>query len=301
MISYIYISLIGLSVLVIIFVLLRKFPIIANLDLENLPEEQEVKKKKSIIEKRLTDKGAFAQKQIKEKLSPLGRVWRVFQLKFRIYVGKIERLLHYEELLKNRARYKVTNLVEKEKDLNELINKAEAMFREQNFEKAEELFIAAIKIDKKSISAYRGLADTYLAKSAFDEAFQTYDFLAKLTPNDDALMVKLSELYDEKGRINEAINYLERATTINDSLSSRFHRLAELYTKANQPELALDAIIQASELEPKNPKYLDFLIENAIICGKRELASKSYEELRIVNPENHKLLELKEKIDKLPL
>lgn len=292
---------IGLSILVVSFILFRKFPIIANLDLKHLAEEQEMKKKKSIIEKRLDAKEALVHKQLKEKFLPLERLWGALQLKFRIYVGKIERLIHYEELVKNRKQPKAVNLIDKEKELNDIVGQADVMFKEGNFEKAEELYIAAIKIDKKSVAAYRGLADTYLAKSAFEEAFQTYDFLAKLTPNDDAMMVKFSELLEEKGRINEAINYMERATTINDALSSRFFRLAELYTKANQPELALEAVTQAVELEPKNPKYLDFLIESAIICGKRELAVKAFEELRLVNPDNNKLLELKEKIDKLPL
>lgn len=295
----IFLSIIIAAVLVIGVIVVRKFPFVANLDLENLTEEQEQRKKRELIDRRLLDRGREAGQNLQKTLSPIKKVWEFLQGKFRIYVGRIEKLLHYEELVKTRQKFRQTTVEERNKELSDLLLTAGAQLSEGNFDKAEELFIAMIKIDKKSAPAYRGLADTYFAKGAIDEAAQTYDFLARLTPNDDALFAKLSELAEEKNKINEAINYLERATTINDSLSPRFNRLAELYIKVGHPELALEAMRQAVELEPRNPKYLDFLAENAILCGDRKVAEKAYEDLRLVNPENQKLSELRAKIDKI--
>ncbi len=299
MINTIFISLIVLALVVIAVIIIRKFPIVANLDLENLAEEQESKKKRSILENRLSEKSNEARKQFQEKMTPLKRLWNILQQKFRMYVGKIEKLLHYEELIKNRQKNRDLSSMDREKQISELLQQGENKFHEGNYDKAEEFFIAAIKFDKKLAPAYRGLADTYMAKGAAEEALQTYDFLSRLTPADDALLVKLSELSEERGKINEAINYLENAVSINDSLSPRFYHLAELLQKVEQPEVALEAVSQAVELEPKNPKYLDLFIEIAIVCGDRQAANKGFEELRLVNPDNHKLVEFKERIEKI--
>lgn len=299
MLNIIFLSIIGAAVIIIAVVVLRKFPVAANLDLDQLAEEQEAKKKRAIIDRRLGEKGKEVRQNLRERLAFLKRFWGALQLRFRVYVGKIEKLLHYEELLKNREKSRQIPYSEKERQLNELLNQAGNQFGLNNYDKAEELYIAAIKLDKKFAPAYRGLAETYAAKGSAEEALQTYDFLSRLSKDDDVLLVKLSEISEELGKIDQAISYMERATVINDSISSRFLRLAELYTKVAQPNLALDAISQAVELEPKNPKYLDFLLETAIICGNRAVADKTFEDLRLVNPENQKLAELKERIEKM--
>lgn len=297
--NFIFLGIIIAAVFVIAVVLIRKFPQVANLDLENFAEEQEARKKRDIISKRLEERGRLARERWTRRFSPFKTLWGRLQLKFRIYVGKIEKLLHYEETSKRKATLQQMTGEEKEYQINELLQQAENHFMQSNFDKAEELYIAAIKIDKKCVPAYRGLAETYSAKGNKEEAFETYDFLSRLLPDDDALLVKLGEIAEEQGKIEQAIHYYEKATTINDSLSPRFYHLAELLMKADQPEVAIEAAKQAVDLEPKNPKYLDLLIEIAIICGVKDEALKAFEELRLVNPENQKLAELKEKIDKM--
>ena len=69
----------------------------------------------------------------------------------------------------------------KEQKVNKLIQEAEDNFKIGSLDKAEELFIAAIKVDDKSTPAYRGLGDTYLAKNAPEEARETYRFLPTRT------------------------------------------------------------------------------------------------------------------------
>jgi tetratricopeptide (TPR) repeat protein len=295
----IFISLATLAVIVAAVIVLRKFPIVANLDLQNLTEEKESRKKRELIDKRLLERGREAGVTLRRRLVPLNKLWEIIQTKFRRQVARVEKLLHYEELIKSRQKAKQTTLEERNKEVSDLLAQARACATDGNYDKAEEFYIAVIKIDKKSADAYHGLADAYFAKGAIEEAVQTYDFLTRFLPNDDALLIKLSELAEERDKIEEAINYLERATAINDAISSRFSRLADLYGRVGQPELALEAIRQAVELEPRNPKYLDLLIENAILCADKKMAEKAYEDFRLVNPENQKLLELRARIDKI--
>ena len=110
---------------------------------------------------------------------------------------------------------------------------------------------------------------------------------------------KLAEIAESQGDLEEAIEYYQQAVVINDSLSPRFVHLAELLLRVGQPLVAREAIEAAVELEPQNPKYLDLLTETAILCQDKTLALKVYSTLCLVNPENKKLPDLKQRIDLL--
>ena len=299
MLNIILLVIIFAALAVILFLVIRKFPQMANLDVHNLDEEKIYQKKKEIINKRIEKSSNLLKEKFVKILVPLNKVWGRLQLQFRIYVGKIERLLHHEQSLKTKLKNKNVTTEEKEQKIGQLITEGEQELKAGNFDKAEEIFISAIKIDPKSTVAYRGLGDTYLAKNSIEEARQTYKFLIRMENDDDSVLVKLAEIAEGQGNLEEAIEYYQQAVLVNDSFSPRFYHLAELLLKVGQPQVAKESILQAVELEPQNPKYLDLLIEIAIICGNKDLALKGYGELRLVNPENQKLHSFKDRIYKI--
>lgn len=298
---YITLVITGIGLIGMAVILIRKFPQLANLDTENLPEEKEAKKKKEIMERRVEAEGQKLLFTFLKKMEPVRKIWGKIQLRFRIYVGQIERLFHYEQRKSKVVEVPPTPeaVMEEEGKLISYLRDGAFNLQSGNLEKAEELFIAAIKLDVKNVAAYRGLADTYLAEGALDEAKETYEFLLQLQPKDDNAMTKLAELYEQKGDFENAITYLQQAAIINDSLSPRFYHIAELLLKVNQPDVAKEAIVQAVELEPKNPKYLDLLIETGILCGDKDLAQRGFQELRLVNPNNQKLSSFQSRIKAL--
>jgi len=297
--TIIFCIILAVSLSTIAFIIIRKFPQAARLDVESLPMERESRKKKEILARRVDEeeRRLFVRWQV--QLQPLIRLWRQFQLKFRIYVGKIERLWHHEQKVRTIQEESDETPQEKESKISILLRQGESSLFEKNYQQAEELYISAIKIDPRSVAGYRGLADTYLAQGAFQEASDTYQFLLRLTPDDDAVMIKLAEIAEEQGETEKAIEYYQQAVVLNDFNSARFYHMAELLLKVKQPHTAKEAIIQAVELEPKNPKYLDLLIETVILCGDKDLAEQAYNELRMVNPENQKLAVWREKINNL--
>lgn len=282
---YFFLGVMFVSLGVLTIVIVRKFPQLANVDIDNLPREKEAKKKREIMSRRMEAEGGVLLIKAGKLFRPIGKWWGLLQLQFRIYVGKVERILHREERGKNIA----TSAEEKENKIQTLLNDAQMEIAAEKYDKAESLYIAAIKIDPRSYQAYKGLGDTYFLKGSIVEALETYIFLLQLYPNDDAIMVKIADIAEHKGDIQKAIDYYERAIVINDSLSPRFYHLAELLVKVGQPDIAKEAIISAVDLEPKNPKYLDLLIEIGILCGDKDVAMKGFSELRLVNPKNQKL------------
>ena len=120
-------------------------------------------------------------------------------------------------------------------------------------------------LDKNNASAHRSLGRLQAVKGDLKSAEQSY----------------LKFLALERTNINA---YLE---------------LAEVYLQLEEAPKAFALADQASGLEPANPKVLDFLIEVSIITRDRQAALKAWRLLHEVNPENQKLDEFKERIDKL--
>jgi len=287
-----------ISLTIVLVIIARKFSRLSNLDTENLPEEKVVKKKKEIINNRMEEKSKNFSKKVVKKLQPVVELWGQMQLRFRIYVGKVQNLWHHEQIVKKKKNVEVETNDKGNKTLS-LIHEAEECLQNEEYEQAEDLFISAISLDSKSAPAYRGLGDAYLAKKELEEARQTYRFLLRLEPDDDSVLVKLAEISESQGDLEEAIEYYQQASLVNDALSPRFYHLAELLLKIEQPETAKEAIKQAVDLETQNPKYLDLFIETAIICQDKEMALEGFDKLRLVNPDNRKLDGFRDRINRI--
>ena len=72
--------------------------------------------------------------------------------------------------------------------------------------------------------------------------------------------------------------------------------MAEIFLIKGDNDNALTMIQNALTLAPKNPKYLDFLIELSILINNKYLAEITWDKLKEVNPENQKLAGLQERI-----
>ncbi len=291
-----FLVIILLGIAVIGFVVIRKFPQISNLDVNSLPQEKVSRKKQEIISRRIEEQGKAFKANSEKFFVPLRKVWGQLQLKFRIYVGKIERLWHHEQTRKQKVESNLSP-EELEQKINQLITDGEQCLQLNQFDRAEEKFIAVIKLNNRVAAAYRGLGDAYFARELLEEARETYRFVLQLESEDDSVLVKLAGIAESQGDLEEAIEYYQKAVLVNDSLSPRFAKLAELLVKIDQPEAAREAALGAIELEPQNPKYLDLLAEVAILCRDKALADRAYNDLRLVNPENNKLADLRERIN----
>lgn len=292
------IILIVASLAVIIFLIVRKFPLLSLLDVDSIQEVREGKKKEELIKKRMEKSVIEAKKLWRIKLEPVFKKLREIQLAFRKYVGKVERSLVREEKKKSKV-VTIENKLDNVQELRTLLQGAVYCFEHGDWEGAEKKYILAINIDKKNFDAYYGLGQVYINQKQLNEAEETFRFLHHLYPNDSGLLVKLAELAEDKGKIEEAIEYYEQSVLLEDSKASTFVKIAELLKKIGQLEPALEAIRQAVELEPQNPKYLDFFLETSIMLGDKKLAEEVYQQLRMVNPENQKLVSFKERIEKI--
>lgn len=288
------------SIALIVVIVVRKYPALTLLDVDNMPELKEEKKKDAYIRKKAQTKAT--QKVIKQKErveQAVGR-FKKAQLGFRTYVGKMERNVVKE---KHDARHRKAKTTEKKEELvrkvDDVVASGLQSLADGKLDEAENELISAIRLDMKCTPAYLGLVDIYMQKEHWEEAEQTGSYVLNMLPDDDMLLAKMGRIAEEQDKREEAVGFYERSVVINPQIPQRFCKLAELLHAQDQPETAFAAIEQALELEPENPRYLDISVELAILVGNQTLAEKLFQRFRMVNPENQKLDLYKEKIKKM--
>lgn len=288
------------SLAVIIVIVVRKFPQLSLLDVENLPEVKEEKKKNEYMKRRVQERSLRAHARISDWLS-VGLLprWKKTQAWFRELVQRVERqaaaMAREKEVKKPlKDKYK------KKEEADALLAEARGDAARSDWEAAERKYIAVIRLDAKNADAYAGLGDVYASQGQSKEAKETLQFALQVRPNDEHAILKLAEIAEGEGNKDEAVRYYEQAVLLNDHVTPRFVKLAELLRDLGQFDTALEAIRQAAELEPQNPKYLDMLAEIAILAGNRAVAEAAYGALRLANPENQKLPAFRDKIDNMP-
>ncbi|MFH1429940.1 MAG: hypothetical protein ABIG71_00265 [Candidatus Uhrbacteria bacterium] len=148
---------------------------------------------------------------------------------------------------------------------DELIVKADAAVERDELEHAEEEYLACLKLDAKHRGAYLGLATLYRRRKEGGLAEETLCFLRKLYPDDGEVHYAYSDI---------------------------------LLWREKHAE-ALHEILAALEKKPKNPRFLDFAVELAIVEHDAELAGELLDRLREANPDNQKLDDLERRIGEL--
>ena len=268
MLITISIILVAVGLLIIATIILKKFPALAILDVENIPGQKEAKFKEEIIKKRL-----------ERDLSKWGQVFiKIWHFLNSIISGPLHRAyIKLKEVKDIARRSKKLTLAERREHVRTLFRTAEDSLKADDLDKAESSLIEIISLEQKNLPAFFELADVYTAGKKWAEARQTLGYALKLckASKDDYFSgdITLQKIYFSLSSVNESLgDYKE----------------------------ALDNIAEALEIEPNNPRYLDLAINLAIESKNKEYATEMLERLREVNPENAKLVELAEEISALP-
>lgn len=264
--------LILLALSTIIFIVVRKFSVLANLDVETIPAEREAKFKERIIGNKIKRSFYKYFNRFFRFLSPLGgKINELFKL---IY----KKLLDFKESNKEEEKIKVEDT---EQAIIRMFAEADNFIKDENFDEAEKRYIEIISLDSKNIVAFKKLAKVYFDRKDFNEAKQTYNHVLKLLEKD---LGELSEAQSEDQ---------------NTQISEIYFELAKTEKEIGNNEEAQKAIQEALTNEPNNPRYLDTLIEISIINKNKEIARDALKRLKKANPENQKLTDIKKQIDEL--
>ncbi|MHB8903788.1 MAG: tetratricopeptide repeat protein [Patescibacteria group bacterium] len=256
--------------IIILAILFKKFPVLAILDVNNLPGDKEIKFKDKIIKQRV-------ERDLSRWGGAVAKVFLFLHKRTANFLNSAK-----NQLKKIKLNYKINTHIpwsEKLKKTKELFFEAENYLKKENFNEAEEKLVEIISLDDKNLKAFLKLADLYDHQKKWAEASQTYDYALKLA---------------RKHKDDESIMGDSNLSEIYWSLSWVFKELGDL-------EGAKKNIQEALDLEPNNPRYLDLILNLSIMKKDKESALYYLEKLAEVNPENNKLADLSEEISALDL
>jgi len=264
--------LIGTIVLIVALVLafaivVSKFGLLANIDVDQVSGEKERALKQQIIADRLRRRlGKFGFFMIRS-LKPISKFLRN----------------NFDVVYDTLNAWQRTN-VNREAELHQEIDKriemllreAEEMTRAERLEAAEKKYIEIIGMDPKNFSAFRELGEVYYRNQSLNEARQTLEHALHLR---------------EKANEGSETPDLEIAQT--------YYFLALIHEDMGDLTKAMTALKKALKIENNSPRYLDRLIEVSILKKDKTAANSAYKKLAAANPENQKLVQFKERIAEL--
>jgi len=264
LISIIFIS---LAVLIILVIIIRKFPALAVLDINNIPGEKETKFKQKIIKARidrdLAQWGGF-----------LGRTWLFIHKGWLSFLQG--RKISLEKLKNNYQANIKRPWLEKQKRIHKLSMAIKNSVKKEDDIATEKRLVEIISLDQKNLKAFFDLANLYTEQKKLFEARQTYEYVLKLAKQAD------------------------RTGSTGDILPQEIYfALAKMEKIADNLKASLENMREALDLEPSSPRYLDLILDLSIMMKDKKLAQESWLKLKEVNPENNKLTEWEEEINGL--
>ncbi len=268
MFTVISLIVIGLAVVVIATIFVKKFPALAILDAANIPGEKEAKFKEQIIKARV-------ERDMARWSGFFGRIWLWLSSSLHSSLKSQQ-----ESLKKIKTNYQASikmPWLEKQKKIKELLVIAEDSLKKEDIKAAEAKLLEVIGLDQKNLGAFFQLGELYEAQKKWSEASETLNYALRLA----------KQRHPDKDESGEV------------SLQKIYFSLAEVEKAAGNIEAALENIREALEIEPNNPRYLDLILDLSIIRKDKELALECWQRLASANPDNNKLGELKEVIERM--
>jgi Tfp pilus assembly protein PilF len=158
-------------------------------------------------------------------------------------------------------------------------------FRDEKYDKAEKLYLSALKVDPEYMIAYRMLGRLYMQKSQWEDA--TLNLRRAL---DQPNVINPLQLYNwlayseyRKGDFTKAEKAWLRALDINDNDMIRLN-LALIYKEGNRLDLAKASLLKALEINPKLPSAHFALAEIYYKRNKFSKARQHYTEVIQLEP-----------------
>lgn len=246
MFNIIPLILILISLSIIIIIISRKFSVLANVDVENIPKEKEAKFKERIISGRLkrniTMKFSKAFRFIKPALISIANFFKWL----------------YGKLLEIKDSYKSEEAPKEEKQEDKIDNLAEeanSLIKEEKLDEAEKKLIQVINLDNKNIEAFIILGRLYFRRKNYEEAKQTLEHVLKLEQGDGAeVYFDLALVGKETENFEEAVLNLRKALEIEPNNPRYLDTMLDIGIINKDKDLAAEAYKKLKSANPDNQK-----------------------------------------------
>ena len=230
--------------------IIRRFPVISSIKINYDAGETIIRAKHAILEQRVRRRMNTLWKRIRKRLIPIAGALSERWAKVRTWADEVEQ--RYEENLEQGIQARGLQTFPTAEDC---VAEAERLTVAGDDEGAEKMALRAVALDQKYIPAYKLLSRMYAGRKEYHHVREICGFLLKLDTHQADVYADLSNALIALG----------------------------------ESDLALDAIDKAVLIEEGNPKYIDQLLELAILRKQKAIALDALEKLKETNPENEKI------------
>lgn len=268
MFDIIFLVILIISLIGVFFIVSRKFSQLKSIDTSIITKEIQDKQKSNLLKSRLNRKiKGYIVKENKEN--------RIKQAQNKIN--------NYIKEYKNLNEHNFINKISKEPEkkvfyMNELVEDIKKNINEEEYLIAEDLCFQYLKLDRDNVSALEMLASIYTNNNSKQKAIQTYEFI-----------VSILKKTKNKNNIKEN----------NQKIVKYFIKIADIYLLDLNYKKIADVLKNAFLIDENNPKILDLLIESYINLKDRFMAERTLKKMEEANPENLKIIEFKDRIEKM--
>ncbi len=284
----------GLSFLGLVFTVGRYLRRASGIDVAELPGAAPAQLKRHLLEQRLQRQlqqvGAPAVNLVKDRLNAF----------YRWAHRSAEQLVALEESYRRRLLGRpLADVLVMQRQRQALIAEAEGLAEEEKFAEAEHLYLDMVKLDPTNVEVYEGLGSLYYRQRQYDDARQTFEYLAKLHGGAEVGYSGLGLVAAERGDLASAADAYKRSVAANPRVAGNLYNLAKVYEALEDLAAASAQVVAALELEPENPRYLDYGATLAILQRDAPRAVELTDRLAVVNPENQKVAQHRQAIEEL--
>ncbi len=235
-----------LCVLVILWIIIRKTPLLAMIQLDTIPHERVVVAKKRILNERLERIFSAWRDQVYAIFAPLK------EFVVNTFRALEQRLKAFEHALRPKGKP-----VSAQK-IAEQLHAADELAAKSEYTLAEKKYIEVIAHDAKCISAYGGLGNVYLQTKELQGAQESFSHMLKLDHSDMRGYLGLGKVYDALNRPEDAWHIYDKALQCEPLNPKLLDCFIETSIILKRREAAESAIRKLQEANPDNEKVKEF-------------------------------------------
>lgn len=249
--TIVFAALLGLGVLVLLWIALRKLPQLKIVDPSTSKEAKAKGVKYDILRKRLervsSEKAATVRKRIG---GPFGLIQGMVR-RTAAKLAAIER--SYADKQKAPTRRRLNG-----QELRRMIEEARDLLDNEYYDAAEKKLVEVLSMDPKNTDAYEYIGRLYILTRNIENAKEAFKYLQKLSPQNASVLASLGEIATLENDTDAAFTYFSRAKNISPNNPKYLDFFIEAAIKKGDVMEATIALNHLREVNPDNQKIATF-------------------------------------------
>lgn len=248
--TIVFLSLLGLGLIVLVWLVWRKLPQLKIVDPSSSKEAKAKGVKYDILKKRF-------ERVSGEKLTTAKRhlngPFKFIQTTVRRAAAKLAAIEKtYSDKQKSSRRKPNAE------ELRRMVDEAHQLLDDEQFDAAEKKLVEVLSLDPKNTDAYEYIGRLYIHTKQIDNAKEAFKYLQKLAPQDASVLASLGEIAELESDVDSAFTYFSRAKNISPNNPKYLDFFIDAAINKGDVMEANIAVNHLREVNPDNQKIAIF-------------------------------------------